>query len=304
MQLESLLHQAQLQALRSQLNPHFLFNALHSIAELVHEDPKLAEQLIVRLGELLRQVLQSSDVAGSHARRGARLHPRLRRNRADATRRAPARHLGRGMPDAARRAGAEPDPAATGRKRDSARHRGRAAPGTLTIRARREGSTFCYSRCATPARACRAGQHSPAAGHRPLQHARCACSGCTANARSSSCSRRRPRRELRIPLARAMTLNVLIVDDEPMARKRLQRLLRANPICACCRLAPMDAVPWLPIHEQRPDLVFLDVQMPGDERLRSAGGRRRETDAGGDLRDRPRPVRAAGVRRRRRSTIY
>jgi signal transduction histidine kinase len=61
MQLESLLHQAQLQALRSQLNPHFLFNALHSIAELVHENPKLAEALIVRLGELLRQVLQSSE---------------------------------------------------------------------------------------------------------------------------------------------------------------------------------------------------------------------------------------------------
>jgi signal transduction histidine kinase len=59
-QLESLLQQAQLEALRSQLNPHFLFNALHSIAELVHADPKLAEQLIVRLGELLRQVLQSS----------------------------------------------------------------------------------------------------------------------------------------------------------------------------------------------------------------------------------------------------
>jgi len=60
MQLESLLNQAQLQALRSQLNPHFLFNALHSMAELVHENPKLAEALIVRLGELLRQVLQSS----------------------------------------------------------------------------------------------------------------------------------------------------------------------------------------------------------------------------------------------------
>jgi signal transduction histidine kinase len=60
MELESLLHQAQLEALRNQLNPHFLFNVLHSIAELVHGNPKLAEQLIVRLGELLRQVLQSS----------------------------------------------------------------------------------------------------------------------------------------------------------------------------------------------------------------------------------------------------
>ena len=61
LQLESLLHQAQLEALRSQLNPHFLFNSLHSMAELVHTNPKLAEQLIVRLGELLRQVLQSSN---------------------------------------------------------------------------------------------------------------------------------------------------------------------------------------------------------------------------------------------------
>jgi two-component system, LytTR family, sensor kinase len=60
-ELEGLLHQSQLEALRSQLNPHFLFNALHSMAELVHTDPKLAEQLIVRLGELLRQVLQSSN---------------------------------------------------------------------------------------------------------------------------------------------------------------------------------------------------------------------------------------------------
>lgn len=60
MELESLLHQAQLQTLRSQLNPHFLFNTLHSIAELVHTNPTLAEQLILRLGELLRQVLRSS----------------------------------------------------------------------------------------------------------------------------------------------------------------------------------------------------------------------------------------------------
>lgn len=60
MELESLLHQAQLQTLRSQLNPHFLFNTLHSIAELVHGNPVLAERLILRLGELLRQVLHTS----------------------------------------------------------------------------------------------------------------------------------------------------------------------------------------------------------------------------------------------------
>jgi hypothetical protein len=60
-ELETQLREARLQALRSQLNPHFLFNTLHSIAELVHEDPALAEQLILRLGDLLRKVLSSSD---------------------------------------------------------------------------------------------------------------------------------------------------------------------------------------------------------------------------------------------------
>jgi two-component system LytT family sensor kinase len=59
-ELQSLLQRAQLQALRSQLNPHFLFNTLHSIAELVHEDPRLAEQMLLRLSELLRKALHSS----------------------------------------------------------------------------------------------------------------------------------------------------------------------------------------------------------------------------------------------------
>jgi len=58
-ELESLLHQAQLEALRSQLHPHFLFNTLHSIAELAHENSPQAEQLILRLAELLRQVLKT-----------------------------------------------------------------------------------------------------------------------------------------------------------------------------------------------------------------------------------------------------
>lgn len=56
-ELESRLHQARLEALRSQLHPHFLFNTLHSIAELVHENPALAERLLLRLAELLREIL-------------------------------------------------------------------------------------------------------------------------------------------------------------------------------------------------------------------------------------------------------
>lgn len=52
--LQTQLVQAQLQALRMQLNPHFLFNTLHSISALVHEDPEGAECMIARLSELLR----------------------------------------------------------------------------------------------------------------------------------------------------------------------------------------------------------------------------------------------------------
>jgi two-component system LytT family sensor kinase len=60
LQLESRLAQAQLQALKMQLQPHFLFNTLHSISTLVHEDPEAAETMIARLSELLRLSLENA----------------------------------------------------------------------------------------------------------------------------------------------------------------------------------------------------------------------------------------------------
>lgn len=53
-QLRAQLVQARLHALQLQLNPHFLFNALNSIASLVHDQPDIAEQMIEALGDLLR----------------------------------------------------------------------------------------------------------------------------------------------------------------------------------------------------------------------------------------------------------
>lgn len=53
---------AQLQALKMQLHPHFLFNALHTISGLVHEDPEAAESMIVRLSDFLRLSLEDSGV--------------------------------------------------------------------------------------------------------------------------------------------------------------------------------------------------------------------------------------------------
>ena len=55
--LREQLSRARLQALRMQLHPHFLFNTLHSVTELVHADPDTAERMITRLGDLLRRTV-------------------------------------------------------------------------------------------------------------------------------------------------------------------------------------------------------------------------------------------------------
>jgi glucose-6-phosphate-specific signal transduction histidine kinase len=49
---------AELAALRSQLNPHFILNTLHTLLGLVQRDPALAEQAIERIGDLLRYGLR------------------------------------------------------------------------------------------------------------------------------------------------------------------------------------------------------------------------------------------------------
>ena len=60
--LEGRLARAQLDALRAQLHPHFLFNALNSVSELIHRDPREADRMVVRLGDLLRASLDAGAV--------------------------------------------------------------------------------------------------------------------------------------------------------------------------------------------------------------------------------------------------
>lgn len=59
-ELEASLAQAKLQALRMQINPHFLFNTLNAISTLVHTNPQTADEMITDLGELFRASLESS----------------------------------------------------------------------------------------------------------------------------------------------------------------------------------------------------------------------------------------------------
>jgi signal transduction histidine kinase len=62
-QLRAQLAGARLAALRSQLNPHFLFNTLHAISALVERDPRGVRRMIARLSELLRISLDDAGEA-------------------------------------------------------------------------------------------------------------------------------------------------------------------------------------------------------------------------------------------------
>ncbi|HEV2765142.1 MAG TPA: histidine kinase [Pyrinomonadaceae bacterium] len=59
-QLQTQLANAQLQALKMQLQPHFLFNTLHSISALLYKDSEAADRMIARLGDFLRLTLENS----------------------------------------------------------------------------------------------------------------------------------------------------------------------------------------------------------------------------------------------------
>jgi LytS/YehU family sensor histidine kinase len=59
-QLETRLAAARLDALRTQLQPHFLFNTLHAISALMNRDVEAAERMLARLSDLLRLTLDSA----------------------------------------------------------------------------------------------------------------------------------------------------------------------------------------------------------------------------------------------------
>jgi two-component system LytT family sensor kinase len=60
-QQERLLLQARMEALQSQINPHFLFNTLNSVSSLVRRDPDSAREMIVKLSNILRRLLRKGD---------------------------------------------------------------------------------------------------------------------------------------------------------------------------------------------------------------------------------------------------
>jgi LytS/YehU family sensor histidine kinase len=59
-ELRTQLVQSQLEALKMQVHPHFLFNTLHSISALLSKDTEGARKMITRLGDFLRLTLENS----------------------------------------------------------------------------------------------------------------------------------------------------------------------------------------------------------------------------------------------------
>ncbi len=53
--------QSELKALRAQINPHFLFNALNTVASLIHSDPVRADRAVEQLSEVFRHTLRRSE---------------------------------------------------------------------------------------------------------------------------------------------------------------------------------------------------------------------------------------------------
>ena len=60
-QLETQLAVADLRALKLQLHPHFVLNALNTTAAMISRDPERAEEMVVRIGELLRMALDTRE---------------------------------------------------------------------------------------------------------------------------------------------------------------------------------------------------------------------------------------------------
>ena len=59
--LENQLHLSQLETLRSQLNPHFLFNTLHTLNSLIGYDDKKAKSMVIKVTNLLRKILEKRE---------------------------------------------------------------------------------------------------------------------------------------------------------------------------------------------------------------------------------------------------
>ena len=265
--LEAELSTARLHALRAQLQPHFLFNTLHAISALIARDPDAADRMIADLSDLLRLSLEDVDVVEVTVRREleiverylsierARFADRLTVNFSiepetlDA--RVPSLILQPLVENAV--AARSLTPSGAGLDRDSFRSRGRQA---FSRRSRR-----------------RPGANQSGVGRPP---GRDRLSGDSGAARTSlrrgsiisvRCRIRRSLLRRRVdPDERGRmkaTIRAVIADDEPLARERLRNLLGHDAEIEIVAEASDGKAAVKAIERTEPDLLFLDIRMPG-----------------------------------------
>ena len=187
--LETRLMEAQLQTLQRQLQPHFLFNTLNTIAALMHRDVEAADAMLARLGDLLRlsfETLGVQEVALEQELDFLRQYVAIEQARF-------RERLTVSFDIGARRArvpGAKPFAAAARRKRHPARDR---AAGRARARAGAGGAQRLGARARGPRRRRRRAAGAvarPGAGRRAVEHPVAAGRISTATSTASRCGSR------------------------------------------------------------------------------------------------------------------
>ena len=260
-ELRAQLSEARLKALRMQLQPHFLFNALNTVSGLMRSDVEGARTMLRQLGDLLRLSLDGGDrstIPLEQELAFVTAYLEIERTRfADRM---------------AWRVDADPELLATPVPpfvlqplvENAVRHGLSLNPdgGTIEIAARRRNGAIDLSVLDEGAGVAGGGGYGQR--RRPFQHAQ-APGGALRRSRRADAPHQRarwPHGDDLAPAGAAMSvLRVLIVDDEPVARSYLRELLEgeAVEVAGECRNGD-EAARWLDQHPV--DLLFLDVRMP------------------------------------------
>ena len=258
--LEARLARAELNVLRMQLQPHFFFNALHTVSSLMISDVPTAQRVISSLGDLLRSSIDHTarqeiplreelafveryvDVQKARFRDRLDVHVDVPDDLLDAL--VPSLVL-QPLVENAIRHGVEVD------------KRG----GSISIVASRVGASIALT-----VRDDASDELGDAdrEGRRPLEHrgpARAALRIVAVVSRDTGGRRMLRGRDV-VSISDRMTIRAILVDDEEPARELLRAFLRAWPDVEIAGEAGDGDAAVEIIQRTTPDIVFLDVQMP------------------------------------------
>ena len=264
-ELQAKLAEAQLENLRLQLNPHFLFNTLNAISSVMYEDLAKADEMLTKLSDFLRIVLASNGV-----------HQVALDEEIDVERKYVEIMTARLEQRLELRVNVEPGAASAivpfmilqPLLENSIRHGTRGDRGALDIGidvARRNGSTvICVSDDGTGFDAANASRgHGLALVNSRLDHMYGGAATFAIGRRDGGGTRSHADVSIQcVAGGGVLTLRVLLADDEAPARRKLARFLEEHSDVELVGQAAngIDAVDLIALTQ--PDVVFLDIHMP------------------------------------------